>query len=217
MNPSLSMEINVLLEIAEMKRIYAAIKASLMKSNPACLAVSSAASGEGKTVIVAGLAAIAAREGGKKRILAVDLNWQDPALHRHFGLDMIGAGSVKNGISVGELAQNSGINNLDILTAVQSGTDNGELYADKHSIAAEIMKQARDTYDIIFVDTSKMFPTNRYMIDPVDISKNADGVALIVFANVTPRQQVKRAKTMLETAGANVIGFILNQWKNPMA
>jgi Mrp family chromosome partitioning ATPase len=216
MNPSLSMEINVLLEIAEIKRIYTAVKASLMKSTPACLAVTSAARGEGKTVIVAGLAAIAAQEE-KKRILAVDLNWQDPALHRHFGLDLIGAGSVKNGISVGELAKNSGINNLDILTAVQSGTDNGELYAEKHSIAAEIIKQARDAYDIIFVDTSKMFPTNRYMIDPVDISKNADGVALMVFANVTPRQQAKRAKTMLETAGANVLGFILNQWKNPMA
>jgi Mrp family chromosome partitioning ATPase len=54
------------------------------------------------------------------------------------------------------------------------------------------------------------------MIDPVTMSKTADGVVLVALANVTPRQQLKRAHMFLETAGANVLGVIVNQWKNPI-
>ena len=78
-------------------------------------------------------------------------------------------------------------------------------------IAAEIIQQARKSYDITIIDTSKVFPTNRRMVDPVEIAKEVDGIALVVCGNVTPRQQVKRAKIMLETAGANVVGLIFNQ------
>jgi len=42
-------------------------------------------------------------------------------------------------------------------------------------------------------------------------------VALVVLANVTPRQPLKRSRMFLETAGANVLGVIVNQWKNPLA
>ena len=40
---------------------------------------------------------------------------------------------------------------------------------------------------------------------------------MVVLANATPRQQVKRAQTTLDTAGTNIIGVIVNQWKNPIA
>jgi Mrp family chromosome partitioning ATPase len=54
------------------------------------------------------------------------------------------------------------------------------------------------------------------MMDPVTIAKAADGVALVVMANVTPRQHVKRANLFLANAGANVLGVVVNQWKNPL-
>ena len=215
-NPSFATEVKVLVEIAEMKRIFSAIETSFLKSNPACLVVTSAMRGEGKTIIVSALAAIAALQG-KKRVLAVDFNWHAPALHTSFGLDLIEVEKFKNRVSIEDLAQNSGINHLDILTAIQSSTNEGELYENKNVIAAEIIRQARDAYDFTFIDTSRIFPTNRYMMDPVTISKTADGVALLVLANVTPRQEVKRARTILETAGAKVLGVIVNQWKNPIA
>jgi hypothetical protein len=37
------------------------------------------------------------------------------------------------------------------------------------------------------------------------------------MANETHRTQVKRSHILLETAGANVLGLIVNQWKNPLA
>jgi hypothetical protein len=55
------------------------------------------------------------------------------------------------------------------------------------------------------------------MMDPVSLSKVADGTALVVLANVTPRQRAKHAQVLLETAGANVLGVVVNQWRNSLA
>lgn len=214
MNSLLARQIEVLTEIAEIKRIYAAIETSVLESTPGCLVVTSSVPGEGKTTMVGGLAAIAARQGDK-RVLAVDLNWYAPALHTYFGLDLkLDFDTLMREKSIVGLAQSSGLKNLDILTACQ--TTQNEAGSDGHLHGAEIMRQACEAYDFVVVDTSAIFPTNRRMMDPVTFSKAADGVALVVLTNTTPRPQVKRARVALETAGANVLGVIVNQWKNPM-
>ena len=213
MNPSLPKETKALVQIAEMYRIYSAINHSLLKSIPASLVVTSAERGEGKTTVVVGLATMAAIKD-KKKVLAIDLNWQDPALHSYFGLDLIDSENFMNGGSIKDLVRDSGVSNLDVLSAIKSGTDIDETRV--NAIAQKLIQQARDIYEIIVIDTSKMFPTNRRMIDPVALSKIADGVTLVVLAKVTSRQQAKRAQTVLETTGANILGVIVNQWKNPM-
>jgi Mrp family chromosome partitioning ATPase len=213
MNPSLPKETKALVQIAEMYRIYSAINHSLLKSTPASLVVTSAERGEGKTTVVVGLATMAAIKD-KKKVLAIDLNWQDPALHTYFGLDLIEGEKFMNGDSIKDLVQDSGVNNLDVLAAIKSGTDIDETHG--NAIAQKLIQQARNVYEVILIDTSKMFPTNRRMMDPVVLSKIADGVALVVLAKVTSRQQAKHAQKVLETTGANILGVIVNQWKNPM-
>jgi Mrp family chromosome partitioning ATPase len=121
---------------------------------------------------------------------------------------------VMNGDSIKDLVQDSGVNNLDVLAAIKSGTDIDETHG--NAIAQKLIQQARNVYEVILIDTSKMFPTNRRMIDPVVLSKIADGVTLVVLAKVTSRQQAKHAQKVLETTGANILGVIVNQWKNPM-
>jgi Mrp family chromosome partitioning ATPase len=58
-------DVKVLAEIAEMKRIYLAVKNALIQSSPACLVVTSGSPGEGKTTMAAGFAAIAAGIKGR--------------------------------------------------------------------------------------------------------------------------------------------------------
>ena len=216
MNLSSVRKIEVLAQIIEMKRIYSVIENSLLKSNPACLVVTSGAPGEGKTTIVAGLAAIAARQSNN-RVLAVDLHWHTPALHTCFGLEpTFDLDNFRREKSIAGMAISSGISKLDILTARQSAQNEAESDRDMFALATEIMNQAGKAYNFVVVDTPSIFPTNRRMIDPVTMSKAADGVVLVALANVTPRQQLKRAHMFLETAGANVLGVIVNQWKNPI-
>ena len=80
-------------------------------------------------------------------------------------------------------------------------------------MAQGILKQAREAYDVILVDTAAVFPTNRRMIDPVILGNACDAVILVVMSGVTPRQQVKRARVMLEGFSA---GVVVNNWKNKL-
>jgi protein-tyrosine kinase len=216
MNLSPARKIEVLTEITEMKRIYSVIENFLLKSNPACLVVTSGAPGEGKTTIVAGLAAIAARQSNN-RVLAVDLHWYAPALHRCFGLEpTFDLDNFRREKSIAGMPISSGISKLDILTARRPAQNEAESEGDMFALGTEIMNQARKAYNFVLVDTPSIFPINHRMMDPVTMSKAADGVALVALANVTPRQQLKRAHVFLETVGANVLGVIVNQWKNPI-
>ncbi|MEI6126922.1 MAG: CpsD/CapB family tyrosine-protein kinase [Pseudomonadota bacterium] len=217
MKENISIQSEVLLEIAEMKRIYSALESSLPKSGKVSLAVTSSVIGEGKTTIAAGLASLAANNNPKKRVLAVDMNWYAPGLHKHFGLSLIDAEKLKKGISLESLIQKTAIENLHVLTAVQTDAKAGGLNGAENAVSGELLLKAREVYDMVFIDTSKVFPLNRKMIDPISVAKNADGTILVVLTNKTAKHSVKRTRFALEAAGANILGVIVNQWKNPLS
>ena len=214
MNANLPKETKALIQIAEMYRIYWTVEHMLLNTSPACLAITSATQKEGKSAMVVGLATMAAMKD-KKRVLAIDLNWHNPSLHSYFNLKLTPREYLLNGKHTEDNAQKSGVDNLDILTA--AAMENPEDENIGNDLTDKLLNDARRSYDLIVVDTSRLFPVNRYMIDPLTVSRVADGVALVVLANSTSRQQVKRAKTALETAGANILGLVMNQWKNPLA
>ena len=176
--------------------------------------ITSAAWGEGKTTLTAGLGLIAARSVDK-RVLAVDMNWYSPGLHRCFGLtpgwDLKRYSQDRD---LEALIRPSGTDNLDILTAPASSGGSDSPSAESSGVAQGILKQAREAYDVILVDTAAVFPTNRRMIDPVVLGTATDAVILVVLSGVTPRQQVMKARVMLEGAGAGVAGVVVNHWKN---
>ena len=216
MSRSVTVELRAIEQIAEMKRVYSVIVSSLPDSTSACLIIASASPDEGKTLVAAGLASLAAQQHDQ-RVLAIDLNWRAPALHKYFGLNLtFDINDLKRERPLLELAQPSGIEHLDILTAPKSREGNGQTGENRGFTATEIMSQAREAYDMVIVDTSAILPTNRSMVDPVTFSKAADGIALVVLNYMTPRQEVKRAHMILETSGARVLGVVVNQWKNPM-
>jgi MinD-like ATPase involved in chromosome partitioning or flagellar assembly len=142
-------EMEVLFEIAEMKRIYSAIESRLPAEEPASLLITSAVSGEGKTTLLAGLFTIAARRA-KKKVLVVDLNWLSPALHTHFGLKFLDIGDFVNGLSVADLVQPSGEENIDIITSIDP--EKKAPYTVDNSIVTEIVKQSNGLYDLVLFD-----------------------------------------------------------------
>ena len=216
MSRSATVELRAIEQIAEMKRVYSVIDSSLPDSVSKCLVVASASPGEGKTLVAAGIASLGAQQN-KQRVLGIDLNWRAPALHKYFGLNLtFDLNDLKQAQSLLEFAQPSGIEHLDILTAPKSNEGHGQTGENRGFSATEIMRQAREAYDMVIVDTSAILPTNRSMVDPVTFSKAADGIVLVVLNYVTPKQHVKRAYMILETSGARVLGVVVNQWKNPI-
>ena len=216
MNSTASKEIESFAKIAEIKRIFTTLSTNFLKTKPRCLVVTSAVRSEGKTTITASLAAATALQSDC-RVLAVDLNWHRSALHTCFGLSpTFDAATFSEEKNLSKQIQPSGIKNLDILTAVQSVKKINRTETEDTALWKEILKLARDSYDLTVVDAASIFPTNQNMIDPISISVAADGVVMTVLTKVTPRQQVKRAQKLLETAGAKLQGVIANHWRNPL-
>ena len=216
MNTSTAKHLDFLFEIGEMKRIYSVIEKSLLKNSPVCLVVTSGLPNEGKTTVATGLAAIAAGHH-KLRVLAVDLNWYKPALHKCFELPRtFDANDLDRGKSILDSVQSTHFKNLDILTASLSSHNDINRDKDVNRLGKDIVTQAREAYDIVIVDSASIFPVNSNMMDPVTISMDADGVVLVILANITPRQKIKHARLLLETSGINIVGVVVNQWKNPL-
>ena len=219
MSEGTSFNSSVLTEIAEMKRLYSALEASLPKGKNGqniCIAVTSAEPGEGKTTMLAGLAALAAQETGK-RVLAMDLNWHAPSLHRLFGAELLDPARAQNGAAITDMVHHVAETRLDILPALNEQALGPQCNGEEQKLAEKLLDKARAAYDLIFIDTSRIFPTNRSMIDPLVIAQKADGVALVIASGKTSRQVVKQAQFALETAGAAILGVIINDWQNPLS
>lgn len=197
-------------QIAETKRIFLATEHALAKKGPITLLISSASQGEGKTLIASALAATAAAMR-KYPVLAIDLNWYKPALHRFFELDTTGSleGYLKAGIA--ELARPSGQEHLDLLTA-PTDYDNHlpHLISSGFNLAQRLVQEATARYELTIIDAASVFPTNRMMMDPVMLGAIVDGVILVVQNATTPRQTVKKSQKIIETAGGNLVGVITN-------
>ena len=207
-------KVQVLSEMAESIRMLTGLENWTQQTDSGCCMITSAAWGEGKTVPTACLGILSA-QCHYKRVLIIDMNWHKPCLHNCFGLtpewDLT---HYFHETSISDFIRSSGSQNLDILTAPIS-SDNGENSSVENSrTAARILKQSRELYEFILVDTAAMFPTNRYMVDPVIIGNACDLVILVALTSVTPRQQIKRALLMLQSTGIKVAGVVVNHWKD---
>jgi Mrp family chromosome partitioning ATPase len=211
MDSSQIVMLELLGRIAEIKRIYSVIESSITGS--ACIAVTSGAQGEGKTTLSAGLA-IAAANNNTCRVLAMDFNWHTPKLNSYFGIEWGNSIEIyENGGPIEKIIRKTVIQNLDILPAPGIDLTNEQ---STNNPSQELLRRAKELYDVVIVDTAAVFPTNHRMIDPIEICKLSDGVVLVTLTTVTPRQELKRACTAIETAGAAILGVVANQWLNPI-
>jgi Mrp family chromosome partitioning ATPase len=218
MGAQLTKPVAKLVEIAETKRILSGIETSLPQSGSACLAITSAARGEGKTLITAALGVTAAAVDAK-RVLLLDLNWYKPALHQCFGLEQASpSGDLDLEALLESKPISTGTANLDILTAPKADQATAARGITLSGIATGILDRVREHYDLVLIDTCALFPPNRHMVDPIAVARRVHGVVLVVLANATRRDEVKRACSRIDSCGGGgkLVGVVVNQWKNPL-
>lgn len=200
-------------QIAEIKRVLCAMEHALHNQTPVAVLITSASHGEGKTLFAAALATTAASLG-KYRVLALDLNWHQPTLHRSFGLELTHPAQTIASSPLTDLVVSTGPNSPDLLCAPVDYADHRHFNSDVFNVGHTLIEQAKNAYDLVIVDSAAIFPTNRMMMDPVTLSGMVDGVVMMVLTAVTPKQKVKKAHTIIATTGANVLGVVTNQWKS---
>ncbi len=168
--------------------------------------VTSPAAAEGKTSTLANLGAVFAQAGEQVVLVSCDL--RRPRLGKFFALDeeiglttmMLGQHSLEQAVQPVH-----GHQGLWVLGAGPLPPNPAELL--NGTQAREAFAALRKGFDLVLIDSPPLLPVT----DAVVLSKEADGVLLIVAAGQTRRGDLHRAAEKLAQVNAPVLGLVLNE------
>jgi protein-tyrosine kinase len=169
------------------------------------VALTSAISGEGKSLTAANLALVAAAADPTRRVLLVDADLRRPRQHLLLGVDnRPGLGDFLAGeATLQEVVRRPRGSPLMVLPAGQPREDAGQLVAG--ATMKLLLEQARAHFDEIYLDVPPVLP----VADGALLAGLSDGVALVVRAGATSRALVGQAVETL--AGTRLLGCVLNE------
>lgn len=169
--------------------------------------VTSSGPAEGKSTTTANLAVVFAQQG--KRVLLIDSDLRKPTVHytfrteNHIGLSNVLTRQATLEEAVTVTAQEK----LWVLPSGPIPPNPSELLGSKGMQA--LLDQAKDEYDVIILDT----PPVLAVTDAQVLANLADGVVLVVSSGKTEIDAAKKAKELLVSAKAKILGVVLNNKK----
>ncbi|MBM4265384.1 MAG: polysaccharide biosynthesis tyrosine autokinase [Deltaproteobacteria bacterium] len=177
---------------------------STPETPPKVILVTSAGMGEGKTIVSTNLTATLAEAGS--RVLLIDGDMRHPSCHPMLGLkNDRGLSSFLAGqVTLEEAMQPLDRPRITFVAAGPTPPNPAELLAS--SRMHDAITLLRDQYDFIIIDSPPVIPVT----DGVVMSRDADGVVLVVKGHDTPREMVKRARDNLRVANAHLLGVVIN-------
>jgi capsular exopolysaccharide synthesis family protein len=172
-------------------------------------AIASALSGEGKSFVALNLAASLATLGN--RVLLIDADLRVPVMHRAFGLGTAKglADYLTEAADFSECLHSTQIDNLLLVPAGRASNAPVEMLAGPrmNEFVAELRAMNPPHYVIIDTPAATVVPEQQIL------GRFADAFVLVVAANRTPRQLIKR--TIESAAGVKICGIVLNHFQAP--
>ena len=171
------------------------------------IAFTSSSVSEGKSTVTANMAITWAQDG--KKVLLIDADLRRSTLHRTFelpnnrGLTTILTSGLSK-IDLNQVIPNSGLKNLDVLTAGPIPPNPSELLNSKRML--NFLKAVEPMYDLVVIDVPPLLEVT----DTQVLSDKLDGIVLVVRAGVTQKAGVARAVEMLKISKARLLGYVLN-------
>jgi len=179
--------------------------------NVKVIAISSPATGDGKTVTAINLAGALAR-GSDDRVLLIDADLRRPSVARQLGIAdaQVGLADALSGgpISVVDVVRRLDAHNLDVIPAGTARTGISQLLRSPRLDA--FLQEARQQYTYIVLDTPPLLPVS----DSALLARSVDGVLLVVSAHQTPRRRLAEALNMLDES--KVLGLVFNRDECPL-
>jgi len=185
------------------RSICASILLSRSERPPQVLMVTSALPGEGKTTVVGQLGLAFAESGA--RTLLVECDLRRPTYASFFGLD---ADRGLSAFLAGHVAAPTLHRILeDRLYAVSAGPVAPNPAALLHSEKMKaFLTEACRSFRFVIIDAPPVLP----VADARLLGAMVEGVVLVVRAGVTSKRLLQRVCALLEHAGSNIIGTVLN-------
>lgn len=170
------------------------------------IAVTSSLSGEGKSLTAANLAIVSARSGS--RTILVDADLRRPSQAALFGLNngrgLAEALRAPHG-ALAELLVPSGVAGLAVLVSGAAARNPAELLVSQSM--RELIGELRAMADVVIIDT----PPVLGLSDSAAIANRSDAVVFVVDAGRTKVSPAAEAIAELGTAGANIVGVVVNR------
>ena len=191
---------------------YRSIRTNIAYSNldedVKTIVVTSAQKDEGKSTVVANLAASFASLEDKK-VLVMDGDLRNPTVHKMFGISNIhGVTDVLTGSkNFLDCVHKSKVEGLNILTCGKIPPNPAEVLGSKKM--RSFVEELKNHYDYIFIDA----PPVGMVTDAGVLASYTDGTVLIVSSKEADIESVKIAKERLEKVDANILGAVLNKYE----
>jgi exopolysaccharide/PEP-CTERM locus tyrosine autokinase len=174
--------------------------------SPRTILVTSALPDEGKSFVAANLA-ISIAQSIQEYVLLIDCDIRRPSIHTKFGFgDTPGLSEhLANSTSLSSLLLKTEVDKLSILPGGKPPYNPSELLSSQRmsKLLEEVTERYRDRY--IVIDT----PPPKLTAETSAISRQVDGILLVVEYGSTPRQMVS---DLIEIMGKEkILGIILNK------
>ena len=168
------------------------------------VAFTSAMPGEGKTLTAVNLALTSARANPDRRILLLDADLRRSQVAEMLGIsERPGLCELLSGeAELRDVVRRFKTNRLAVIPGGGVPEEATQLLASARM--KELVKFLREGFDEVYMDLPPTLP----FADAPILSSQADGVVMVIRANVTSQKRVHQALEQL--AGASVVGCVLN-------
>jgi capsular exopolysaccharide synthesis family protein len=166
--------------------------------------ITSTNAGDGKTTVAANLAVSIAQSG--RRTLLIDADLRKPRVHKVFSISADGglAAVIAGELELAEAVQESSINGLFILPCGALPSNPAELLTSQRF--KELLSLIREEFDFVIIDSPPLLAVT----DPCVVAPRVDGVILTISVTKDGRDHAERAREVLGTLEANILGVVVN-------
>ena len=161
---------------------------------------------EGTSTVAAEFAATLASTA-EQPVLLIDANLRHPVLHTMFGVarDPGLADHILNDVPLSECLRETDVPHLTVLPVGRRAVAPPRVFSDPRM--KRLLKDVRGRFAYVILDMAALVQYS----EGFQLSRDVDGVVIVIKAGRTKRELVEHATELLKDAGARVLGIVLNR------